>query len=159
MSKVVKNSLIVIAIAILVFVIIYFVYDLLKAKPTYSEQVQQSNLEGSNMGIDTDKLFENVSTSNEEKTNIENEVEEPKENTEVLNGTVTSKEEKAIELAKKNGYTAVVSHRSGETEDTTLADVAVNSKGNYIVTVNDSKTSKTLAFYEIDVENEIVKEK
>ena len=47
MSKVVKNSLIVIAIAILVFVIIYFVYDLLKAKPTYSEQVQQSNLEGS----------------------------------------------------------------------------------------------------------------
>ena len=46
MSKVVKNSLIVIAIAILVFVIIYFVYDLLKAKPTYSEQVQQSNLEG-----------------------------------------------------------------------------------------------------------------
>ena len=43
------------------------------------------------MGIDTDKLFENVSTSNEEKTNIENEVEEPKENTEVLNGTVTSK--------------------------------------------------------------------
>ena len=125
MSKVVKNSLIVIAIAILVFVIIYFVYDLLKAKPTYSEQVQQSNLEGSNMGIDTDKLFENVSTSNEEKTNIENEVEEPKENTEVLNGTVTSKEEKAIELAKKNGYTAVVSHRSGETEDTTLADVAV----------------------------------
>ena len=60
MSKVVKNSLIVIAIAILVFVIIYFVYDLLKAKPTYSEQVQQSNLEGSNMGIDTDKLVQLV---------------------------------------------------------------------------------------------------
>ena len=31
----------------------------------------------------------------------------------------------AIELAKKHGYTAVVSHRSGETEDTTLADVVV----------------------------------
>ena len=31
----------------------------------------------------------------------------------------------AIELAKKNGYTAVVSHRSGETEDTTIADMAV----------------------------------
>ena len=150
MSKVVKNSLIVIAIAILVFVIIYFVYDLLKAKPTYSEQVQQSNLEGSNMGIDTDKLFENVSTSNEEKTNIENEVEEPKENTEVLNGTVTSKEEKAIELAKKQWKS---------TEGVDFSNRARNSKGNYIVTVNDSKTSKTLAFYEIDVENEIVKEK
>lgn len=31
----------------------------------------------------------------------------------------------AIEVAKKNGYTAVVSHRSGETEDTTIADIAV----------------------------------
>ena len=102
------------------------------------------------MGIDTDKLFENVSTSNEEKTNIENEVEEPKENTEVLNGTVTSKEEKAIELAKKQWKS---------TEGVYFLNMAINSKGNYIVTVNDSKTSKTLAFYEIDVENEIVKEK
>ena len=40
-----------------------------------------------------------------------------------------------------------------------FSNMAINSKGNYIVTVNDSKTSKTLAFYEIDVENEIVKEK
>ena len=38
----------------------------------------------------------------------------------------------AIELAKKNGYTAVVSHRSGETEDTTLADVAVSTNAGQI---------------------------
>ena len=31
----------------------------------------------------------------------------------------------AIELAKKNGYTAIISHRSGETADTTIADLAV----------------------------------
>ena len=31
----------------------------------------------------------------------------------------------AIELAKRAGYTAVISHRSGETEDTTIADIAV----------------------------------
>ena len=31
----------------------------------------------------------------------------------------------AIELAKENRYTAVISHRSGETEDTTIADIAV----------------------------------
>ena len=31
----------------------------------------------------------------------------------------------AIEMAKRAGYTAVVSHRSGETEDTTIADVVV----------------------------------
>ena len=31
----------------------------------------------------------------------------------------------AVELAQKNGYKAVISHRSGETEDTTIADIAV----------------------------------
>lgn len=30
-----------------------------------------------------------------------------------------------VEAARKNGYTAVISHRSGETEDTTVADLAV----------------------------------
>ena len=39
-------------------------------------------------------------------------------------GTLTETLE-AIELATANGYTAVVSHRSGETEDTTIADLAV----------------------------------
>ena len=39
-------------------------------------------------------------------------------------GTVTETLE-AIELARRNGYTAVISHRSGETEDTFIADLAV----------------------------------
>jgi enolase len=39
-------------------------------------------------------------------------------------GTLTETLE-AIELAIKNGYTAVISHRSGESEDTTIADIAV----------------------------------
>ena len=34
----------------------------------------------------------------------------------------------AIEMAKEAGYTAVVSHRSGETEDSTIADIAVANK-------------------------------
>ena len=33
----------------------------------------------------------------------------------------------AIELAKRSGYSAVISHRSGETEDTTIADIAVRN--------------------------------
>ena len=41
-------------------------------------------------------------------------------------GTLTETIE-AIRLAQKNGYTAVMSHRSGETEDTTIADLAVGS--------------------------------
>ena len=42
----------------------------------------------------------------------------------------------AIELAHKAGYTAVVSHRSGETEDTTLADVAVATNAGQIKLVH-----------------------
>ena len=48
----------------------------------------------------------------------------------------------AIELAKKNGYTAVVSHRSGETEDTTLADVAVATNAGQIKTGAPSRTDR-----------------
>src|SRR6202011_4073298 len=40
----------------------------------------------------------------------------------------------AIDLAKKNKYTAVVSHRSGETEDTTIADIAVATNAGQIKT-------------------------
>ena len=40
----------------------------------------------------------------------------------------------AIELAKENRYTAVISHRSGETEDTTIADIAVATNAGQIKT-------------------------
>ena len=80
----------------------------------------------------------------------ENNEEKANNNTEVLNGTVSSKEDKAIELVKK---------KWGSTEGVYFSNMAINSRGNYIVTVNDSITSKTLAFYEVDVENEMVKER
>jgi len=38
----------------------------------------------------------------------------------------------AIELAQKNGYKAIISHRSGETEDTTIADLAVGTNAGQI---------------------------
>ena len=38
----------------------------------------------------------------------------------------------AIEMAKRAGYTAIVSHRSGETEDTTIADVVVGTNAGQI---------------------------
>ncbi|GBE06295.1 MAG TPA: phosphopyruvate hydratase [Nitrospirae bacterium] len=48
----------------------------------------------------------------------------------------------AISLAKKAGYTAVVSHRSGETEDTTLADLAVACNTGLIKTGSLSRTDR-----------------
>lgn len=52
----------------------------------------------------------------------------------------------AIELAKKNGYTAVVSHRSGETEDTTIADVAVATNAGQIKTGAPCRTDRVAKY-------------
>ena len=56
-------------------------------------------------------------------------------------GTLTETLE-AIEMAKRAGYTAVVSHRSGETEDTTLADLAVATNAGQIKTGSASRTDR-----------------
>ncbi len=48
----------------------------------------------------------------------------------------------AIEMAKKAGYTAVISHRSGETEDTTIADIAVGLNTGLIKTGSLSRTDR-----------------
>lgn len=52
----------------------------------------------------------------------------------------------AIELAKRNGYAAVVSHRSGETEDTTLADVAVATNAGQIKTGAPCRTDRVAKY-------------
>jgi len=67
----------------------------------------------------------------------------------------------AIELAKKNGYTAVVSHRSGETEDTTIADVAVATNAGQIKTGAPCRTDRVAKYnrllnIEKDLEEEAI---
>jgi enolase len=52
----------------------------------------------------------------------------------------------AIELAKKHGMTAVVSHRSGETEDTTIADIAVAVNCGQIKTGAPARTDRTAKY-------------
>ncbi len=55
----------------------------------------------------------------------------------------------AIELAKKNGYTAVISHRSGETEDTTIADIAVATNAGQIKTGSTSRTDRIAKYNQL----------
>ena len=55
----------------------------------------------------------------------------------------------AMELAKKNGYTAVVSHRSGETEDTTIADIAVAFNAGQIKTGSMSRTDRLAKYNQL----------
>jgi enolase len=55
----------------------------------------------------------------------------------------------AIELAKENGYSAVISHRSGETEDTTIADIAVATNAGQIKTGSLSRTDRIAKYNQL----------
>ena len=62
----------------------------------------------------------------------------------------------AIEMAKKAGYAAVVSHRSGETEDTTIADIAVGTNAGQIKTGSLSRTDRIAKYNQlIRIEDEL----
>lgn len=60
-------------------------------------------------------------------------------------GTLTETLE-AIEMAKRNGYKAIISHRSGETEDTTIADLAVAVNSGQIKTGSLSRAERTAKY-------------
>jgi len=55
----------------------------------------------------------------------------------------------AIELANDNRYTAVISHRSGETEDTTIADIAVATNAGQIKTGSLSRTDRVAKYNQL----------
>ena len=55
----------------------------------------------------------------------------------------------AIEMAKEAGYTAVISHRSGETEDTTIADIAVATNAGQIKTGSLSRTDRIAKYNQL----------
>ena len=70
-------------------------------------------------------------------------------------GTVTETIE-TINLAKKNGYKTVISHRSGETEDTTIADLAVGLSLGQIKTGSMSRTDRICKYNQLmRIEEEI----
>jgi len=55
----------------------------------------------------------------------------------------------AVELAKENGYTAVISHRSGETEDTTISDIAVATNAGQIKTGSLCRTDRVAKYNQL----------
>ncbi len=55
----------------------------------------------------------------------------------------------AIDMAKKAGYTAVISHRSGETEDTTIADLAVATSAGQIKTGSMSRSDRVAKYNQL----------
>jgi enolase len=72
-------------------------------------------------------------------------------------GTITETLE-TIELARKNGYKTIISHRSGETEDTTIADLAVGLDLGQIKTGSMSRTDRICKYNELmRIEEELTK--
>ena len=63
-------------------------------------------------------------------------------------GTLTETLE-AIELARRNGFTTIISHRSGETEDTTIADIAVGTNAGQIKTGSASRTDRVAKYNQL----------
>jgi len=55
----------------------------------------------------------------------------------------------AIDLARRNGYTSVISHRSGETEDTFIADLAVATGAGQIKTGSASRTDRIAKYNQL----------
>src|SRR5699024_10805360 len=71
-------------------------------------------------------------------------------------GTITETFE-AIEMAKKAGYTAVISRRSGETEDATIADISVATNAGQIKTGAPSRTDRVAKYNQLlRIEDELV---
>ena len=72
-------------------------------------------------------------------------------------GTVTETLD-AIEMASRAGYTAVISHRSGETEDTTIADLAVACNTGFIKTGSLSRSERIAKYNRLlEIERELSK--
>lgn len=70
-------------------------------------------------------------------------------------GTITETLD-SIELAKKNGYTVVVSHRSGETEDVTIADIVVATNAGQIKTGAPCRTDRVAKYNRLlNIEDEL----
>ena len=63
-------------------------------------------------------------------------------------GTLTETLE-TIKLAQENNYTAVISHRSGETEDTTIADLAVGTNAMQIKTGSMSRSERVAKYNQL----------
>ncbi|MBV8123020.1 MAG: phosphopyruvate hydratase, partial [Paucibacter sp.] len=55
----------------------------------------------------------------------------------------------AIEMAKRAGYTAVISHRSGETEDSTISDIAVGLNAGQIKTGSLSRSDRMAKYNQL----------
>lgn len=156
MEKTAKKSVLIILIMILLFVIIWFVYDSFKREPVNANSVT-TNITDKNSGLDNviNDLFEKADI-NEIDANLigntivddnTNSTNETVTNTGSSTTSVTSKEQKAVALVKKAW---------GDTDGVYFSNMSIDNQGRYIVSVNDAKTTKTLAFFKVDVDKELV---
>ncbi len=162
-NKAVKNGLIVLAIVILLFLIIFFVYDSLKTKPINTNAMQEQNIvEDANKGLDNilnqaynsekNDVIENEeekTTNNEEEKNENVEIDNEEDNNKEKDPLI-SREEKAIELAKKAW---------GSTSGVVFTCQGIQPDGTYVVGVYKSAGSRAEQLYIVNVDTGAVTER
>ena len=88
-----------------------------------------------------------------EKGKMEVEMEKEKMVMEMVKEKMEMEMEKekmeAIDLANRSGYTSVISHRSGETEDTTIADLSVATRAGQIKTGSLSRSERVAKYNQL----------
>ena len=165
-KKTKKTNYLIIAIVIVLFIILCLAYDEMKVEPADANTVN-NNLVDENTGLDNiiNELFDNViineeveneaeeennrnedsDTENEEESKNDNEVEDEEDISSTE--TVTSKEQKAINLVKQAW---------GGDDGVYFSNESIDSQGRYIVSVRDKGTTNSLAFFLVDVDKELV---
>ena len=153
MNKTVRNSLIVIGIVIAIFIITWIIYDIFKKEPV-DANIINTNLTDENTGLDNfiNELFDNVivnETAENVIANTENneDIEKKEEIDNASNVSVTSKEERAIELVEKEW---------GGSDGVYFLNESIDNQGRYIVSVRDKRTTDSLAFFVVDIDKELV---
>lgn len=143
-----------------------FLYDLCKKYPIDSieDGMAENDLEG--WKLITEKLGEDVQLVGDDNfvTNmsfLQKGIEEKVANSILIKvnqiGTLTESLD-CIAMAKKNGYTTVVSHRSGETEDSFIADISVATGAGQIKTGSLSRSDRTAKYNRLlTIEDELGK--
>jgi len=152
MNNTKKNSLIIIGIVLTIFVMLYLVYDVIKTEPANTNSID-TNLEDQNTGLVNmlNELFDNVEDSeNKSETKVENETNvnnNQEEDNVSSTESVTTRQEKAIQLVKEEW---------GGEDGVYFSNESIDSQGRYIVSVRDKKTTNSLAFFLVDVETGLV---
>ncbi len=161
MSKITRNIIIVVVIALLAFGIALAVYNHFNSKPINANTQEDNILDDANTGLENliNNILNDENTENEE--NIENNTEtntqiqgQASSKNDEIDSQTTPGEKKAIELAKEQWK-----KDGGSLNGVSFNNESIQGDGRYVVSVNNSKTTLVISRYIVDVITGLVEER